>query len=155
MLFGRSVFQTILTRLDAEEPDEVPEPRTPAYRIAGLGAGFVVETAGADLSDEAGHDLLAGFDLSRDREAEPPLTAPSAPALPVMPAHLARLSEAEVAEDLALTPNDTAEDLAERRRRFARLNHPDLVHPDFRDQATRRMMLANMLIDRALRFPAR
>ncbi|MBT9369518.1 hypothetical protein [Rhizobium sp. CSW-27] len=149
MLFGRSVFQSILTRLDAEEPEDKPEPKAPSYRIAGLGAGFVVDTQGADPADDAAsRDLLAGFDLAPEAEPPPP------PAPPVMPAHLTRLSEAEVAEDLALTPSDSAGDLTERRRRFARLNHPDLVHPDFRTQATRRMMLANMLIDRALRFPS-
>lgn len=150
MLFGRSVFQSILTRLDAEEPEETPEPSAPAYRIAGLGAGFVVETHGAAPADTAqAPDLLAKFDLPPEAEPPPP------PGPPEMPPHLARLSEAEVAEDLALTPADSAEDLAERRRRFARLNHPDLVHPAFREEATHRMMLANMLIDRALRSPLR
>ncbi len=161
MLFGKSVFQSILTRLDDEAPEEDAVAEEPSFRISGLNAGFVapVETreAPARASD-------AYFSLLADRPEEPtdaaPAAAPtetahSAPPCepePVMPAFLGRLSETEVAEDLGVDINDNETRLAEKRRAFARLNHPDCVHPNFRREATIRMTLANMLIDRALRI---
>jgi hypothetical protein len=53
--------------------------------------------------------------------------------------------------ELHLTPNLTCEDLARIRREFAKLNHPDRVLPPEREEATRRMTIANSLIDEALR----
>jgi hypothetical protein len=152
MLFGKSVFQSILTRLDHEAPDEEPVAEEPSFRISGLNAGFVapIETAEAPVrASNAYLDLLA--DLPAADEAAPAtVQEPHAP--PPMPAFLARLSEAEVEEDLALELTDTSEVLAEKRRSFAKLNHPDLIHPDFRRQATIRMTIANMLVDRAQRL---
>jgi hypothetical protein len=55
-----------------------------------------------------------------------------------------------VARELGLTPEMTAKELERARREFALANHPDRVVPLHRDLATRRMTLANMLIDRAL-----
>jgi hypothetical protein len=56
-----------------------------------------------------------------------------------------------VAEELGLRPGLTAHQLNASRRAFALANHPDRVAPPDRDQATRRMAIANILIDRALR----
>jgi hypothetical protein len=56
-----------------------------------------------------------------------------------------------VMAELHLTPNLTCEDLARIRREFAKLNHPDRVLPPEREEATRRMTIANSLIDEALR----
>ena len=55
-----------------------------------------------------------------------------------------------IAGELRLTPELTARDLERIRREFALANHPDRVAPFHRDLATRRMTLANMLIDQAL-----
>jgi len=58
--------------------------------------------------------------------------------------------------ELHLTPNLTPADLKSIRRRFAKKHHPDRVTPEIREQATRRMTIANSLIDEALRrFKAR
>ena len=54
-------------------------------------------------------------------------------------------------DELHLTPSLTAADLKRLRRRFAKANHPDRVAPAVREQATRRMTIANSLIDEALR----
>ena len=54
-------------------------------------------------------------------------------------------------DELHITPNLTSTDLKLIRRRFAKANHPDRVAPAVRDQATRRMTIANSLIDEALR----
>jgi hypothetical protein len=158
MLFGRSVFQTILTRLDVEAPEEIPAT-PPSYRVAGLTSGFVMPSGAAEGSDTSRFDdpyraILDQFDAgAKEPQAMPERQpAPKTPEPPVMPPHLARLGEEEVAEDLGILPTDSPETLAERRRTFARHNHPDSVDALFRDKANTRMMLANMLIDRALRL---
>ncbi|WP_137130441.1 hypothetical protein [Rhizobium sp. FY34] len=167
MLFGRSVFQSILTRLDHEQPEEEPV-LADGFRISGLPAGFVAQPSTAETvtrADAAYRDLFeddgeqAAPSTGRPRMAprEPVDTEPASPAAPVtpeLPPHLARLSEAEVRQDLALKDDDGAETLTEKRRAFARDNHPDCVHPLFRDRATVRMTLANMLIDQALKVYA-
>jgi hypothetical protein len=62
----------------------------------------------------------------------------------------------QVVDELHITPNLTSTDLKLIRRKFAKTNHPDRVAPAVRDQATRRMTIANSLIDEALRgFKAR
>lgn len=55
-----------------------------------------------------------------------------------------------VARELQLTPQLTARELERIRRNFALANHPDRVASGDHDLATRRMTLANMLIDQAL-----
>ena len=57
----------------------------------------------------------------------------------------------QVVDELHITPNLTSTDLKLIRRKFAKTNHPDRVAPAVRDQATRRMTIANSLIDEALR----
>lgn len=56
-----------------------------------------------------------------------------------------------VMEELHLTPGLSAEDLLRLRREFAKSNHPDRVPSPARDVATRRMTIANCIIDEALR----
>ena len=68
-----------------------------------------------------------------------------------MPEHLSRTAPAEIAAELAISAADTVQSLGEKRRAFAKANHPDRVAPQFRDNATRRMTLANLLIDEAVR----
>jgi hypothetical protein len=73
-----------------------------------------------------------------------------------MPQHLpsdtARSSDyAAVAEELGLSPGLTSRRLSGIRRAFALANHPDRAPPPHRGQATRRMAIANILIDRALK----
>jgi hypothetical protein len=55
-----------------------------------------------------------------------------------------------IAGELGLTPALGARDLERIRREFALVNHPDRAAPAARDLATRRMTIANMLIDQAL-----
>lgn len=148
MLFGKSVFQSILTRLDEEQAEETEGPPAATFRVSGLPMGFVAETVDASQGQVNFQQL---YEIDADDLPAPPEEEPAAP---VMPAHLARLTDAEIAEDLDLKPGDTAHRLMERRRAFAKLNHPDRVHPEFRAQATRRMTVANMLIDQALRLHA-
>lgn len=68
-----------------------------------------------------------------------------------MPAHLKRVLPQEVAGELALSSADTVQTLSDKRRSFAKANHPDGVDRLFREQATTRMKIANLLIDEAIR----
>ncbi|MDR3407575.1 MAG: hypothetical protein P4L68_03645 [Methylovirgula sp.] len=65
----------------------------------------------------------------------------------------ASLSEEErIVAELELETARNLDDLARIRRAFARRNHPDLIlHPKLAEQATARMKIANMLIDRRRR----
>ena len=57
----------------------------------------------------------------------------------------------DIARELRLTPELTGKAIEQIRRTFALANHPDRVAPAERSLATRRMTLANALIDQALR----
>lgn len=151
MLFGQSVFQSVLTRLRNERGEDKQEEDTTSFRIRGLGLGFV-----APVEDNIGTGTEAYFaflptleEFVREPIAEPAPKAPEPAA--VMPAHLMRLTEKEIASELAITDKDTETTLAEKRRRFARANHPDGIAPEFRDNANIRMKTANLLIDNAIR----
>lgn len=161
MLLGQSIFQSVLTRLKEEETDgEETSPEATDYRIRGLGAGFITpdgrpEATGADAGTY--FDYLADWPAAEKDTGRPDTEDATAaeiperqPEPPVMPAHLERLTEQEIAEDLGLSPKDNAATLTEKRRQFAKLNHPDRVEPQFRDNATVRMKTANLLIDRAI-----
>lgn len=56
-----------------------------------------------------------------------------------------------VAEELSLHSGLSPAELHRLRREFASRNHPDRVPAWQRDEATRRMTIANVLIDRALK----
>ena len=56
-----------------------------------------------------------------------------------------------IANELCITAQMTLSDLNRLRRDFALANHPDRTVEDDRDNATRRMMIANMLIDREIK----
>ncbi|MDO9414933.1 hypothetical protein [Pararhizobium sp.] len=136
-----SIFQSVLARLDGEEKAEPPENAAPPLSISGLPAGFVVGTA----PDGTGAPASTARTYSGYFDNE----IPSKPV--IMPPHLGRTAPQEIAEDLAIGSANSLADLGELRRNFARDNHPDGVHADFRVQATTRMKIANMLIDEAAR----
>lgn len=141
-MFAMSVFQSVLERLKAEDTDEqddAPEPA--AYTgINGLPTGFVMAADARQFADVQSVSRLYGGFME-----EIPLSPP------VMPAHLGRITPEEIAHDLGITGELTPAGLHDLRRTFARDNHPDGIHPDFRSNATIRMKIANMLIDEALR----
>jgi len=135
-MFGKSLFETVLEGLSEpveEEEDEVSVP------VRGFNGGFV----GRDWSAKPEIDI----DPSLLFDGFPP---DPIPVEPVIPEWIGRLSNEEIAEDLALRDCRTEQDLRDRRRMFARDNHPDRVPPDYTNQATHRMMIANQLIDAAL-----
>ena len=151
MLFKQSLFQSVLDRLDSEEDE--PEKEEAAHRIRGLNVSFAAtilggETPEAQRPDEAYRDNLGDPVILSELEPEP---APQEPEPPVIPEHLSRTSREEVAAELAITSDLARETLQEKRRNFAKANHPDGVAALFREQATIRMTLANQLIDEAIR----
>ena len=150
MLFGQSVFQSVVERLKQEKEEEGAEPSTSAgHRIAGFSSGFVVDT-----HIEAPQPTNGNLDayLAFLADPAPPPAPQTEPELERMPAYLEKTTLADVSAELAIQETDTIATLAEKRRAFARLNHPDRVKPQFRHNATLRMTAANLLIDQALRM---
>lgn len=142
MLFGRSIFESVVERLSAEEA-EMPEGAndTVHYRVSGLNTGFVQETG---AMQHAGADWAMGQYLGLMDDEPWPLAPPE------MPEHLSRLSDEEIAADLGLSRDDHMATLQAKRRAFAMTNHPDRVHPAFVQQAHTRMTIANSLVDEAM-----
>ena len=151
MLVRQSLFQSVLERLDTEE--DASQREEAAHRIRGLNVSFAAtvlggETPVAHRPDEAYRDNLGDPVIQPEPEPERTRQEPEPPA---MPEHLARTSREEVAAELAITSDHAREALQEKRRSFAKANHPDSVAALFREQATTRMTLANQLIDEAIR----
>lgn len=96
---------------------------------------FNIFAAAADAAVAADASLAAYRELA----GEPPRAAPTF------------ADEQSVAAELELSTAANLDDLARIRRGFARQNHPDMLHPGLSDQATTRMKIANMLIDRRAR----
>lgn len=128
---------------DADEPAPPRKPSTAQY--ASIEFRHAIERMAGRLRAYVSAGLLArlyadGHHRSPDRDVEPE-RAPLPP----------KSEHEQVLDELHLTPNLTPTDLKLLRRRFAKVNHPDRVPPGIREQATRRMTIANSLIDEALR----
>jgi hypothetical protein len=134
------------------EEEEDPAPAGAGGRGRTHGSGEFLRT----LESMAGRvrayvsaRLLAGVYADTAAPADPPEPEKPRPAPP--PAPPPRSEHDTVVDELHLTPNLSADALKHLRRRFAKANHPDRVAADAREQATRRMTIANVLIDAALR----
>lgn len=142
MLFGRSIFESVVERLSAEEAEKAENTDAAVhYRVSGLNTGFVQET---------GHSQHADADWAKGQYLDLMEDGPWQPALPEMPAHLQRLSDDEIAADLGLSSDDDMAALQAKRRAFAMTNHPDRVPVCFIDAAHTRMTIANRMVDEAL-----
>jgi hypothetical protein len=160
-------FSDILAGLDRREPREKDEPVFEERRAPQSRARIVPETASpprnrlrevlTGLSFAMGawrwpfvgqsqiHDPSAAYE---DDGSTEPLSAPDAVRLEIK----VLLSEdEEIAEELGLAKAFAKTDLERIRREFAKKNHPDLCPPPFRMRASRRMSIANMLIDARLK----
>lgn len=163
MLFGQSIFQSVLDRLEAEKEDQDATGNPASHRIQGLNSSFVSEvregvSAAFARPDQAYADNL-GADLPpfaepAEPDPEPPevqAAVEETPEPPTIPPHLLRIRPQEVAEELAISSRDTLQTLNDKRRLFAKANHPDRVDQLFRENATIRMKIANLLIDESIR----
>jgi hypothetical protein len=141
-VFGKSLFETVLDGIeldDAVEDEDAPvgRPRVTAH--------FLADTSFSDRADQRPlGELYEDFGELPPAEAE--ISPSSRP-----PAWLGRLSERDVADDLGLAAGMTRAEIGEKRRAFARDNHPDRITEEFRDAATIRMTVANRLVETALR----
>ena len=146
LIFGQTIFQSVLERLEADEAERFREDE-PVITIRGLNSSFVAHDPGrTDFGPDIFSNLQSAyFAYSSDDLGEQTAKAPT----PVKPAHLNRLQLAEIARDLDLNAQDTLETLARKRRAFAQENHPDVIPEEWRESANIRMKLANLLIDEA------
>ncbi|MCY0096202.1 hypothetical protein [Hoeflea ulvae] len=144
MILGLSTFEVVLDRLDRDRADAAVPASAPWTGIRGLNAGFVGAGSGpADWrTSETGEGAWSAY--QDDDYAPPPKPAPDL-------SFFKRLSAEEIAADIALKASDTVAQLHLKRRNFARLNHPDRAPEEWREAATTRMKIANLLIDDALR----
>lgn len=160
-------FSDILAGLDRMEPGEKDEPTFEAQRAPRPQARIVPDTASpprnrlrevlTSLSFAMGawrwpfaehspiRDLGAAYEDDGDNEPAP---APDAVQLEIK---APRSEDEEIAEELGLAKAYAKTDLERIRREFAKKNHPDLCPPPFRIRASRRMSIANMLIDARLK----
>jgi hypothetical protein len=142
MLFGRSIFESVVERLSAEDAEKPKDADDVVhYRVSGLNTGFVQETG---QMQHAGADWARGQYLGLMDDEPWPLAPPE------KPAHLSRLSDEEIAADLGLSRDDDMATLQAKRRAFAMTNHPDRVHANFIEAAHTRMTIANRMVDEAL-----
>lgn len=150
MILGQSLFDAVLDRLAEEREDDTPEPTVAPAGIRGLNAGFVGAPIGIPLpgGESRLHDAYFDYDDRPPNQAEPA----AEPVFERLEARtFSRLTPQDVAEDMNLSEARSAEALHSLRRAFARQNHPDMVGDEWREQATLRMKIANLLIDEALK----
>jgi hypothetical protein len=142
-VFGKTLFETVLDGMDVEDVDE-DEEEAPVRRPR-VTVHFLADTSFSDRADQRPlGELYEDF-------GEAPSAEPEAPPSHQLPEWLDRLSERDVADDLGLASSMTKSEIREKRRAFARGNHPDRVAEEFRAAATIRMTIANRLVESALR----
>jgi hypothetical protein len=125
-------FDQVLEAVERAATSETGERAAAAYR-----GRIVLEC----LLEQAEHAARPSHDALTELYVERPQPVPApGPA-----------DYASVAEELGLRPGLTPRELNASRRAFALANHPDRVPHPHRDEATRRMAIANILVDRALR----
>jgi hypothetical protein len=127
-------FDQVLEALERAATAEAGEHAAAAYR-GRIVLECLLEQAGPAARPT--HDTLAGLYVD---------TPPHLPLDAAGPSHYAA-----IAAELGLRPGLTSQELARARRAFALANHPDRLSAEHRDRATRRMAMANILIDRALK----
>lgn len=120
-------FETILQRTRPDEEDTAAS-RTPVL------PWYIPQFR------ESGREAAAGDGARNGYAEEEPLEAGPRP--------VPRSIDADaILLELALAGCPDIEALVDRRRRFARDNHPDTLPAELRENATQRMMIANGLID--------
>jgi len=141
----RGDFEEVLEILRRDSHDEEGAETARKARAGFAGASFADHLRRA-LEDAArpigSFEYIAPETLNRIYGGTGHVPPPQRPVLS---------EEARVAAELGIGPGLSVEDLHRLRRKFAVENHPDNARPEERQRATRRMSIANMLIDRALK----
>ena len=146
MIVGLSLFDSILDRVSKEGADISTQRSTSWTALRGWNSSFIAAGLGG-LPWPASE--RSGSDHSADSTDE--LVPPAKPKPSIDTSLFKRLSPEEVAKDTNLLASDTPAELQSKRRRFARLNHPDRTPMEWREAATIRMKIANHMVDEALR----
>lgn len=134
----RSSFEALLRQ--AGTPD-IADGDTEARGPIGSTPWFIPETPGlAQWTDE---ETAAG---AYEDASEPDIGE-----APEVPRALPATAIEDIERELDLATCRTVDELRHRRRKFARNNHPDMLHASLRAVATERMMIANRLIDGEIR----
>jgi hypothetical protein len=136
---GWSSFDAALDRVQREETDRRLHEGGEPQHLAGHAGHTPTIPGTAHLRDGAAYvpaDELAELYIA-ERLAAPPASYGG---------------NRSVADELQLTADLTMDDLHRIRREFALANHPDRVAPPMRERATRRMTIANALIDEAIQL---
>ena len=161
MVVGLDSFDAVLDRVSNERAEAASHGSGPWTAMRGWNSSFVATSLrsqpwpGREQRDTA-HSAV---------HIDPPTPAPRpkpavhnvAPTPPPKPkpsidtSLFKRLSPDDVAKDINLLASDTPAELKSKRRKFARLNHPDRVPVEWRQAATIRMKIANHMVDEALR----
>ncbi|WP_097105582.1 hypothetical protein [Hoeflea halophila] len=146
-------FDAVLDRVTSERAEARSHGSGAWAAMRGWNSSFVATGLGAQPWP-AGDQRVAAPSVIASEEPSP-APGPSTPAPRPEPAidtsHFQRLSAKEVAEDIDLQASDSAAVLKSKRRRFARINHPDRAPLEWRQAATTRMKIANQMVDEALR----
>lgn len=131
-------FAMLLDEIQGSRPEE----RGSHVRLRPVGnPGFAVQFV-SDPANPITAEMLGGLYI--DELVYDPSTAAD------MPPPKTSTNPREIAAELAITRATTTAELYRLRRTFALNNHPDRLAPHYRETATRRMMIANRMIDDAI-----
>lgn len=168
MIFGKSVFQSVVDRLqderDLQEDDHGENPTMPnrPYIKTDFLAAQSMVTPSVEEHIAVDHaSAYRTYDLPQEDLVLPSGDKPedvcaNAPPLQIEEkssepskdfSYLQRTSKQDLESELKLRSIKSLASLQELRRKFARENHPDTVPEEYRDLATMRMTQANQLID--------
>ena len=162
MYFGRSIFQSVVERLQSEstaasEEADIAPAKPASFSHQGILSHLDAQNAEVESGD---FGIRQYQDYELDDEFVPAVIlqdeAPPHAEEPTPPpdkdySYLSMTSLDAVKGELALEKLTDVEHLQALRRSFARNNHPDRVPQEWRDQATLRMTAANQLIDQAIK----
>jgi hypothetical protein len=147
-----SAFASILETLEQnpEGDGDMPLPQGPGGHVRpddGQGKEWLLQLIGSlsESTDVPHAEDRATARYVAEAAETVPLPKPAAPPPPRPD------DPASVAAELALRADMGEEELRHIRRAFALANHPDRFLPEERARATRRMTIANTLIDQHLR----
>jgi len=153
MSVDMSAFEAVLDKVSNDRADG-SSPRSGVWTaMRGWNSSFVAE--GLRTKPWPGREQRGAVNSTDGLGASTPAPRQVTPAPRPEPAtdisHFERLSPEDIAKDIDLLASDTPAELKSKRRRFARLNHPDRCPPEWREAATTRMKVANQMVDEALR----
>lgn len=147
MIVGLSLFDTVLNRVSNERADISTQRSGSWTSMRGWSSSFIAAGLG-----ELPWPSQEPFGLAQSADTKAAIAPPPPKPKPAIDTSLyKRLSAEDVAKDINLLATDTPAELKSKRRRFARLNHPDRTPMEWREAATIRMKIANHMVDEALR----